>query len=313
MSRITGDPRQALIDLGPSAPFAEKAAIAICGPDLVDIDYYSLLVATGRLEKMNPDCSREIQPEDIDRHEQIAGKILIDFSKDKDRINKLLNALDLVVSVYHKNPKIKWDQAWRNNYSAAIKKMMNLPQNAAAYIPPSVDCWDSIITAMETTENIDDEIISSFSTKILGMTLRQDMQIIMHEIFEKIELVKLYIDQAILPLEACILLAVRKVDLRKAQQVIQNKKAIYKSGEIPLSDRGILADIGLPFPEFDSKGSEFWRFKRLFLSEWEEMTEPVLTTKTGMRNYIKRLTGHEPSLKDVETSAEIVGVNIKTD
>jgi hypothetical protein len=313
MSRIIGDPRQALIDLGPNAPFAEKAAIAICGPDLVDIDYYSLLLATGRLEKMNPDCCRDLRSECIDRHEQIAGKILIHFSKEKNQAIKLLNALDLIVEAYHRNPKIKWDKEWRNGYSGAINKMMNLPQNVADYVAPSGDDWDSIIFEMENAEDIDDEIISSFSTRLSGLKLRQDMQTIMHEIFEKIELVKLYIDQAILPLEASILLAVRKVDLKKVQQVIQNKKEIHQSGDKSLSERGILLNIAPPFPEFDTKGSGFWRFKRLFLREWEEMTEPVHVTKTGMRKYIKRLTGYEPSLKDIETSAEIVGVNIKTD
>jgi len=312
MSRIKGDPRQALIVLGPDAPFVDKAAIAICGPDLIDIDYLYLMLEAGRLGDLNADHLGETFNKKTDLRKVIAGEIFIECLRDKDRNKKITDALDIISETYRSDPKAKSQQSWKQEYANLMEDMMNFPQDTMRHIPANADTIASLVCELENIHDLNDEILSSFSARFSEVKLRYDMLNVAKEILSKIQFIKLYMDQAILPIEACILLGARRVNIEKTQRLIQNKFEILKDEQRHYETGLMLSDLPLPFPAFDSTGSEFWRSKRLLLSEWEEMTDPIFLTKTRLRNRITALTGREPSTKDVETSAELIGYKIKS-
>jgi hypothetical protein len=312
MSRTKGDPRQALIDLGPDAPFVDKATIAICGPDLIDVDYFTLMLVAGKFGGDHLDYFKCLPIDITPTLESIAGKILIELSRDEKRQKNIFNAINAISKEYQKNLHAKSLLSWKQNYASAMDNIINLPLYKMQHILQNFDTWDSIETELERNEDFSDENFKLFSTKILSLKYKQDILHAADEVFYRLKFIKLYMNQAILPIEACILLGARKVNVEKTIRIIQTRLENSKSQQKNHSPKLDLSEISLPHPVFDTTGSEFWRSKRLLLKEWEEMTDPIFLTKTGLRNHIITLTGREPSTKDVETSAEIVGHKIKS-
>jgi len=231
---------------------------------------------------------------------------------DEKRQKNIFNAINAISKEYQKNLHAKSLLSWKQNYASAMDNIINLPLYKMQHILQNFDTWDSIETELERNEDFSDENFKLFSTKILSLKYKQDILHAADEVFYRLKFIKLYMNQAILPIEACILLGARKVNVEKTIRIIQTRLENSKSQQKYHSPKLDLSEISLPHPVFDTTGSEFWRSKRLLLKEWEEMTDPIFLTKTGLRNHIITLTGREPSTKDVETSAEIVGHKIKS-
>jgi hypothetical protein len=311
MSRTKGDPRQALIHLEADAPFVDKATIAICGPDLIDVDYLTLMLATGRLGEANLNFIKYISKDIHSILEGIAGKILIELSKDKTRQKKIVDAIDTIGKTYQIDPETKSLLSWKQNYAAVMSDIINLPPDKTACILQNPDSWDSIELELEKNEDFSNKNHEFFSERISKLKFREDILNVIDEVLGKIKFIKLYMDQAILPIEACILLGARKVNIEKTIRLIQNRSENSTTQQENHGPGLDLSEIPMPYPIVDITGYRFWQSKRLLLREWEEMTDPIFLTKTELRNRITALTGREPSTKDVETSAELIGHKIK--
>lgn len=311
MSRTKGDPRQALIDLGPDAPFVDKATIAICGPDLIDLDYLTLMLETEKLGEENLNFIRHVSKDIHSILERIAGKILIELSKDKTRHKKIIDSIDIIGNTYQSDPETKSLLSWVENYTVVMYDIINLPLDKIGCILQNPDSWNSIEIDLEKNEDFSNKNYKFFAERISKLKLREDILNVIDEVLGKIKFIKLYMDQAILPIEACILLGARRVNIEKTIRLIQNRSENSTTQQENHGPGLDLSEIPMPYPIVDTTGYRFWQSKRLLLREWEEMTDPIFLTKTGLRNRITALTGREPSTKDVETSAELIGHKIK--
>jgi hypothetical protein len=309
MSRTIGDPRYALIGLGSEASFESKALISIYGSDIINFDVLSLLIATGRYKRINPLEYQKISEDELRNAEQIAGKIFIQHSANPKDIARIINALNLIESYSVNVPQITKFKSWWEDRAKALKSIIGFPEGSHGIIAPTADEWSDFLSKMRECTEFNDEVFESFTAKFNELESQAVLASVTEDLVERTRIIGLALNQAVLPIEACILIGARKVDFKAASRLAIRKKLIIENERHEARVKGALWNVS---PPLDPTGRDFWRCQRQFFSEWAEITVPLEMSKSGLRECIRKLTGREPRLVHVDRAADIVGVSIRS-